>query len=45
MTAKSNDNTAQEYTYTIGAVARLTGLSTQLIRVWEQRYAAVVAER
>ena len=45
MTAKSNDDTAQESTYTIGAVARLTGLSTQLIRVWEQRYAAVVAER
>ncbi len=31
--------------YTIGAVARLTGLSTQLIRAWEQRYGAVVAER
>jgi hypothetical protein len=26
-------------------VARLTGLSTQLIRAWEQRYGAVVAER
>lgn len=31
--------------YTIGAVARLTGLSTQLIRAWEQRYGAVIAER
>lgn len=31
--------------YAIGAVARLTGLSTQLIRAWEQRYGAVVAER
>ena len=31
--------------YTIGAVARLTGLSTQLIRAWEQRYGAVVARR
>lgn len=31
--------------YTIGAAARLTGLSTQLIRAWEQRYGAVVAAR
>ncbi len=31
--------------YTIGAAARLTGLSTQLIRAWEQRYRAVVAAR
>ncbi len=45
MTAQSENDTAKESTYTIGAVARLTGLSTQLIRVWEQRYAAVVAER
>lgn len=31
--------------YGIGAVARLTGLSDHTIRVWERRYAAVVAER
>lgn len=31
--------------YTIGAAARLTGLNTQLIRAWEQRYGAVVAAR
>ncbi|MEM1411619.1 MAG: MerR family transcriptional regulator [Pseudomonadota bacterium] len=31
--------------YTIGAVAKLTGLSTQLIRAWESRYGAVVAAR
>ena len=29
----------------IGAVAKLTGLSDHTIRVWERRYAAVVAER
>ena len=45
MTDKQNDPGSGESTYTIGAVARLTGLSTQLIRVWEQRYGAVVAER
>lgn len=32
-------------TYGIGAVARLTGLTDHTIRVWERRYAAVVAER
>jgi DNA-binding transcriptional MerR regulator len=31
--------------YTIGAVARMTGLSTQVIRAWERRYEAVVAAR
>lgn len=31
--------------YGIGAVARLTGLTDHTIRVWERRYAAVVAER
>lgn len=31
--------------YGIGAVARMTGLSTQVIRAWERRYGAVVARR
>ena len=31
--------------YGIGAVARLTGLTDHTIRVWERRYAAVVAQR
>lgn len=31
--------------YSIGAVAGLTGLSTQVIRAWERRYSAVVAAR
>ena len=31
--------------YGIGAVARLTGLTDHTIRVWERRYAAVVAAR
>ena len=31
--------------YGIGAVTKLTGLSDHTIRVWERRYAAVVAER
>ncbi len=36
---------AEQQTYGIGAVARLTGLSDHTIRVWERRYDAVVAER
>ena len=32
-------------TYRIGAVARLTGLSEHLIRVWERRYGAVQPNR
>lgn len=31
--------------YSIGAAARLAGLTPQLIRAWEQRYGAVVAAR
>lgn len=38
--SKSDDST-----YGIGAVAGLTGLSTQVIRAWERRYEAVVASR
>ncbi len=32
-------------TYRIGAIARLTGLSSHTIRVWERRYGAVVPTR
>lgn len=46
MTASTpQDDTQTPSEYTIGAVARLTGLSTQLIRAWETRYGAVVTER
>lgn len=38
----STDNTEH---YKIGAVVRLTGLSSHTIRVWEKRYQAVVAGR
>ncbi len=31
--------------YRIGTVAKLTGLSTHTIRIWERRYSAVVAQR
>jgi DNA-binding transcriptional MerR regulator len=31
--------------YSIGAVAKMTGLSTHILRMWERRYDAVVAER
>lgn len=41
MAAKASKNEL----YGIGAVARLTGLTDHTIRVWERRYAAVVAER
>lgn len=41
MSRKSDDPTL----YGIGAVARLTGLTDHTIRVWERRYAAVVAAR
>ena len=35
----------KEELYGIGAVAKLTGLTDHTIRVWERRYAAVVAQR
>ena len=41
MTAKSGNKEV----YGIGAVAKLTGLTDHTIRVWERRYAAVVAQR
>lgn len=31
--------------YSIGAVARLTGISTHTLRIWERRYDAIVADR
>ncbi|MEM9171297.1 MAG: MerR family transcriptional regulator [Pseudomonadota bacterium] len=31
--------------YSIGAVARLTGISTHTLRIWERRYSAIVADR
>ena len=38
-------STEFELTYPIGAAARLTGLSPELIRAWERRYGAVEALR
>ncbi len=31
--------------YAIGAVSRLTGISTHTLRIWERRYGAVIADR
>ena len=31
--------------YSIGAVARLTGITVHTLRVWEQRYKAIEAKR
>ena len=31
--------------YAIGAVSRLTGISTHTLRIWERRYGAIIAER
>lgn len=41
MSRKKNSNDG----YSIGAVARITGLTDHTIRVWERRYKAVVAKR
>ncbi len=38
-------NDREEGKYRIGAVARITGLSTHTLRVWERRYAAVEPSR
>lgn len=38
-------NDREEGKYRIGAVARITGLSTHTLRVWERRYAAVGPSR
>lgn len=36
---------AESARYRVGMVARLTGLSTHTLRMWEKRYAAVVPDR
>ncbi len=38
-------NEAQPAAYRIGAVAKVTGISPDKLRVWERRYAAVIPER
>lgn len=42
MTSSKKENTSY---YSIGAVARLTGITVHTLRVWEQRYNAIEAER
>lgn len=42
---QSTDADQRNTTYSIGAVADLTGLSVHTIRIWERRYQAVVAHR
>ena len=39
------DETSKPAGYSIGAVSRLTGISTHTLRIWERRYEAVVADR
>lgn len=39
------DDTSKPTGYSIGAVARLTGISTHTLRIWERRYSAIVADR
>jgi len=39
--AESRSDSAAETTYPLGAVARLTGLSAEVLRAWERRYGAV----
>lgn len=39
------DDESKPTGYSIGAVARLTGISTHTLRIWERRYSAVVADR
>ncbi len=36
---------ASDNAYSIGAVARLTGISTHALRIWERRYGSVIAGR
>ncbi len=40
-----NQNSEKDNAYSIGAVARLTGISTHALRIWERRYGTVIAER
>ena len=41
----AQDNEEISKKYGIGAVARVTGLSTHVLRMWERRYQVVDAER
>lgn len=41
----SNGASGKDQYFNIGAVAKMTGLTDHTIRVWERRYAAVVAQR
>ncbi|MEN3330761.1 MAG: MerR family transcriptional regulator, light-induced transcriptional regulator [Blastocatellia bacterium] len=41
----SEESTSQVGKYRIGAVTRLTGLSADVVRVWERRYGAVRPQR
>lgn len=45
MTTRSASDAASEPTYSLGAVARLTGLSPHVLRAWERRYGAVAPVR
>jgi DNA-binding transcriptional MerR regulator len=40
-----NETSNDRASYAIGTVARLTGITTYTLRMWERRYGAVVAER
>ena len=42
MSSSRKENTSY---YSIGAVSRLTGITVHTLRVWEQRYSAIEAER
>jgi DNA-binding transcriptional MerR regulator len=42
---RESDKDVTEPTYRIGAIARLTGISADTLRVWERRYQVVTPER
>ena len=41
----SSRNASSDTTYSLGAVAKMTGLSPHVLRAWERRYAAVTPLR
>ena len=43
--SKSTNIEPAQTSYTIGQVAKLTGLSTHIIRKWEERYTAITPDR
>lgn len=43
--AENEREDAEEAVYSVGAAARITGLSTHALRAWERRYGAVVPQR